>query len=114
MTLFESPLNRKTTCQPRGRRVRPPFPPFTDTSHSGLYTVEAVRTGSSNATGAFAVDFFPARPPAAAGPATVHLGHVQAGKTLTTSGPVDIAWVFVVLALGILGLEWYVAFRGIR
>lgn len=94
--------------------VRPPFPPFTDTSHSGLYTVEAVRTGSSNATGAFAVNFFPARPPAAAGPATVHLGHVQAGKTLTTSGPVDIAWVFVVLALGILGLEWYVAFRGIR
>jgi hypothetical protein len=68
--------------------------------------------GSQSAS--FAVNFFPARPAPVSGPNTVHLGHVQAGKIVTASASVSIAWAFVLLALAILGLEWWVAFRGLR
>jgi hypothetical protein len=94
----------------------PPFPPFTDTSRPGLYAVKAVQARSSagGQSASFAVNFFPARPAPVAGPETLHLGHVQAGKIVTASAPVSIAWVFVLLALAVLGLEWWVAFRGLR
>lgn len=96
--------------------VKAPFPPFADTSRPGLYTVKAIGgTGATAAvTQSFAVNFFPARPAPAGGPTTLHLGQVQAGKTLTSSAPVSVAWIFVVLALGTLGAEWWVAFRGSR
>ena len=96
----------------------PPFPPFVDTSRPGLYTVKTVqatsRGGAGSQSESFAVNFFPARPAPVPGPDTLHLGHVQAGKTITASVPVSIGWIFVLLALAILGLEWWVAFRGLR
>jgi hypothetical protein len=95
--------------------LRTPFPPFTATSRPGLYTVQAVAAPGSAAGGeaaSFAVNFFPARPAPASGPAILHLGHVQAGKTLTASVPVSVSWIFVLLALAILGAEWWIAFRG--
>lgn len=109
-------------------QLRPPFPPFTDTTRTGLYTVRAINAtlkGQATATGAlstspasriqaFAVNFFPARPAPAVGPATVHTGHVQASQTLTASVPVSLAWVFELLAVTILGVEWWIAFRGVR
>lgn len=108
-------------------RIGPPFPPFTDTSQPGLYAVKEVSPAcfagtrcSSNAvavpghTAAFAVNFFPARPAPAAGPATLHTGRTQPGKTLTASAPVSILWVFEAAALLILTSEWWVAFRGTR
>jgi hypothetical protein len=91
--------------------LRPPFPPFAGTARPGLYTVQAQGPqGSSSAS--FAVNFFPSRPAPAGGPATLHLGQAAAGKASTTSVPVDVAWVVGVLALIVLGTEWWVAFRG--
>jgi len=109
----------------------PPFQPFVDTSRPGLYTVKTVQatsvcqpgadlapprgvSGAGSQSESFAVNFFPARPAHVPGPDTLHLGHVQAGKTITASVPVSIGWIFVLLALAILGLEWWVAFRGLR
>jgi hypothetical protein len=60
------------------------------------------------------VNFFPTRPAPAAGPATLHVGHIQAGGTLTTSIPISIIWVFEVVALLLLAGEWWISFRGTR
>ena len=102
-------------------QLKPPFPPFTDTSRPGLYTVQAVKAtlkGQTAATGglsaSFAVNFFPARPAPAPGPVTIHVGHTQTGQTLTASVPVSVIWVFELLALLILATEWWIAFRGMR
>ena len=100
-------------------QLKPPFPPFTDTSRPGLYTLrEAGIAAGGGATpgrqAAFAVNFFPARPAPARGPATVHAGHVQAGKTLIASIPVSIIWPFEVAALILLAMEWWISFRGAR
>jgi hypothetical protein len=100
--------------------LRPPFPPYSNTSRPGLYTVKAVvgtpigYPAAAAQSQSFAVNFFPARPAPASGPNIVHLGKVQAGKTLTASIPVSIAWAFGLVALAILGLEWWVAFRGMQ
>jgi hypothetical protein len=102
-------------------RIGPPFPPFTETTRPGLYTVRAVKSslkGQPTATGglstAFAVNFFPSRPAPAAGPSTLSLGHAQHGATLTASIPVSVVWLFELLALIILATEWWAAFRGAR
>jgi Ca-activated chloride channel homolog len=100
-------------------QLRPPFPPYTETSRPGLYTVKAVAgrsagTGASSRQAAFAVNFFPARPAPAVGPATVHTGRVQVGKTLTASVPISVIGVFEVAALLVLAVEWWIAYRGMR
>jgi hypothetical protein len=99
--------------------LKPPFPPFTNTSRPGFYTVKAVQppSGGSPAAAAglsasFAVNFFPARPAPAGGPSTLHIGHSGGGKTLTASVQISVIWVFELLALVILGTEWWIAFRG--
>jgi hypothetical protein len=100
----------------------PPFPPFTDTSRPGLYTVKAlVGNGTARrllaSSASFAVNFFPARPAPAPGASTVHLGprsSAQASKALIASVPVSVTWAFELLALAILGAEWWIAFRGVR
>lgn len=101
--------------------LSPPFPPFTDTSTAGLYSVRAVKAalkGRPSATGglttAFAVNFFPTRPAPASGPATLYVGHARTGSTLTASIPVSVVWLFELLALAILVAEWWMAFRGAR
>ena len=124
VTFFPPPGTRTLAVTRPDRSVvslRPPFPPFTDTSRPGLYTVRAVTqgTGAPPITAgtqpqSFAVNFFPARPAPASGPSTVHLGHAQTGKPLIASVPISIAWTFILVALVILGLEWWVALRGIR
>jgi hypothetical protein len=84
-----------------------------------MYTVKAMGTAAGGAAissqqAAFAVNFFPARPATAPGPATVHVGHVQPGKTLTASVPISVISVFEVVALILLTAEWWIAFRGMR
>jgi hypothetical protein len=44
----------------------------------------------------------------------VHVGHVQAGKTLIASVPISVISVFEVVALLLLAVEWWIAFRGVR
>jgi Ca-activated chloride channel family protein len=120
VTLFPPPGTRRVdVVLPDGtvKQLKPPFPPFTDSSQPGLYTVKAVGAPSAAAAGrqaAFAVNFFPTRPAPAAGPATLHVGHIQAGGTLTTSIPISIIWVFEVVALLLLAGEWWISFRGTR
>ena len=104
-----------------GGRLAPLFQPLTDTSLPGLHTARAFnpslkgwRFATGGLTSSFAVNFFPARPAPAFGPATIHTGHVQAGQTLTTSVPVGVAWVCELLALAALAAEWWIAFRGMR
>jgi hypothetical protein len=95
--------------------LRPPFPPFTDTSRPGVYTVERVAAGSNAATttgDSFAANFFPSRPAPAGGPTTLHLGRARASKSVTTFFSVNVAWMFCLAALALLGAEWWVAFRG--
>lgn len=87
-----------------------PFPPFTDTTQPGLYQVSE-SGGATRATVSFAVNFFPARPAPAPGPADLHLGHTQGHTGLHTSVPVSFAWAFGLLGLAFLSLEWWVAFR---
>jgi Ca-activated chloride channel family protein len=122
VTFFPPPGTRVLdVVRPDGgvEQLKPPFPPFTDTSRPGPYTVKAVGTPSAGAAAAgrqaaFAVNFFPARPAPAAGPATIHAGHVQVGKTLTASVPISVIWVFEMVALLLLALEWWITFRGRR
>jgi hypothetical protein len=102
-------------------RLGPPFPPFTGTAHPGLYRARAIKRalkGQPSASGAletsFAVNFFPARPAPAGGPATLHLGRAGSGGTLTASLPISVVWIFVLLALLFLAAEWWIAFRGMR
>jgi hypothetical protein len=120
VTFFPPPGTRALdVVRPNGQveQLRPPFPPFTDSSRPGLYTVKAVGAPSAAAAGrqaSFAVNFFPSRPAPAAGPATVHVGHIRAGETLTTSVPISIIGVFEVIALLLLAAEWWIAFRGTR
>ncbi|HEX8918330.1 MAG TPA: hypothetical protein VF898_07495, partial [Chloroflexota bacterium] len=99
----------------------PPFPPFTDTSRTGLYAVQAIKqslkdqpTATGGLSAAFAVNFFPARPAPAGGPPTIHSGQVQPGQTLTASIPISVVWTFELLALAVLAVEWWIAFRGMR
>lgn len=98
-----------------------PFPPFTGTQQSGLYSVTAVKRSTQrglnragNSSQSFAVNFFPARPAPAPGPATLHLGRVHVGQPLIASSPVSVIWPFEAAAAGILLLEWWIAFRGTR
>ncbi|MDQ2745580.1 MAG: VWA domain-containing protein, partial [Chloroflexota bacterium] len=138
VTFFPPPGTREIdVVRPDGvvEQLSPPFPLFTDTARSGLYTVRAIKEslkGQPTAPGqpvsgsgqpisnsgvlstSFAVNFFPARPAPAAGPATLHTGHVQSGQTLTASVPVSLVWVFELLALGVFAVEWWIAFRGMR
>jgi hypothetical protein len=122
VTFFPPPRTRRlTVIRPDGvaENLGTPFPPFTDTLQPGLYTVKAVAaTAIGNPAGgrsaSFAVNFFPTRPAPTSGPATLHLGHVQAGKTLTASLPVGVAWAFELVTLAILTTEWWISFRGTR
>jgi hypothetical protein len=95
-------------------RLSAPFPPFTDTSRPGLYAVKEVGTGRRAEPQSFAVNFFPARPAPAPGPASIRLGHVQAGRTVRGSAPVEVTGAVVIAGLALLALEWWVAFRGSR
>jgi hypothetical protein len=116
VTFFPPPRTRVLdVALPDGsvKQLKPPFPPFTDTSQPGLYAVKAVGA-SAGRQASFAVNFFPARPAPASGPATVHVGHVQAGKTLIASVPISVISVFEVVALLLLAVEWWIAFRGVR
>ncbi len=88
--------------------VHSPFPPFTDTARPGLYTVQ--QTGT-NRSATFAADFFPARPAPASGPAIEHLGVAGSHTRSTASAHVSVAWVFGLLGLTLLSLEWWYAFR---
>ena len=122
VTFFPRPGTRLLNLvRPDGgvEQLKPPFPPFTDTSRPGLYAVQeaGAPTGGAATAGrqaAFAVNFFPARPAPARGPATLHAGHVQPGKTLIASIPVSIIWPFEVAALLLLAVEWWISFRGAR
>jgi hypothetical protein len=95
--------------------VRPPFPPFTDTSEPGLYLAREIGvpspTGSGPPSLAFAVNAFPSRNAPAAGPAILRLGGngVRAARHIDVA--TEIAWVFGLLALALLTAEWWVGAR---
>ncbi|MDQ2742412.1 MAG: hypothetical protein M3Z66_08975, partial [Chloroflexota bacterium] len=122
VTFFPRPGTRLLeVVRPDGgvEQLKSPFPPFTDTSRPGLYSVQeagapAGGVASARRQTAFAVNFFPARPAPAGGPATVHAGQVQPGKTLIASIPISIIWPFEVAALILLAVEWWISFRGTR
>jgi hypothetical protein len=117
VSFFPSPGTRRLdVVRPDGAvdHLSAPFPPFTDTSRPGLYSVKEVGTTTGAEPQAFAVNFFPARPAPATGPARVRLGQVQADKPVKGTVPVEIAGAVVIAALALLALEWWAAFRGIR
>ncbi len=89
---------------------RPPFAPYTGTEIAGIYTARAIG-GTTAATAAFAVNFFPARAAAATGAPEIRFGAPSQGSTRQVSVPVSVAWTFGLLALAILSLEWWYAFR---
>lgn len=95
--------------RPDGARVslRRPFPPFTGTSQAGLYSLRETGTNRSEM---FAVNFFPARPAAASGPRVLHLGTRGSGSKSTAVAHVSVAWLFALLGLGVLSVEWWYAF----
>jgi hypothetical protein len=89
---------------------RPPFAPYTGTDRSGIYTARTFG-GTTHASAAFAVNFFPARAAAATGAQEIRFGARSQGSTRVVSVPVSVAWAFGLLALAILSLEWWYAFR---
>lgn len=89
---------------------RPPFAPYTGTERSGIYTARAFG-GTTRATAAFAVNFFPARAAAATGAQEIRFGAPSQGSARQVTVPVSVAWTFGLLALAILSLEWWYAFR---
>jgi Ca-activated chloride channel homolog len=90
--------------------ARPPFAPYTGTDRSGIYTARTIG-GATHATAAFAVNFFPARAAAATGAQEIRFGAPSRGNTQVVSLPESVAWAFGLLALAILSLEWWYAFR---
>jgi Ca-activated chloride channel family protein len=90
--------------------LQPPFPPFTDTTRPGLYTLRTVG-GARQTTMTFAVNFFPARATPATGPEVLWFGHAHSGSMRAVTVPITIAWVFGLLALALLTTEWWFAFR---
>lgn len=93
--------------------VHPPFPPFAGTERAGVYTIRPISPSAASLENSFAVNFFPARPAPAAGPAVVQLGHGRPHQTLHASAPVPIDRAFILLGLALLAAEWWVAFRGL-
>jgi hypothetical protein len=88
--------------------LRSPFPPYTPTQ-PGIYRVQEQAARPTSAT--FAVNFFPARPAPASGPAVQRLGVTGSGHAPTVPIFTDFAWVFWLLTMGLLTAEWWVAFR---
>jgi Ca-activated chloride channel homolog len=89
---------------------QPPFAPYAGTERPGIYTARAIG-GTTHATAAFAVNFFPARAAAATGAPEIRFGAPSQGSTRVVSVPVSVAWTFGLLALAILSFEWWYAFR---
>lgn len=110
--VFQAPAGTRSIAvtRPDGVRVMlsPPFPPFTDTSRPGLYSLHETGT---NMSALFAVNFFPARPASAPGPAVLHLGGAGSRAASTARAHVSLAWLFGLLGLGVLSVEWWYAFR---
>lgn len=110
--VFQAPPGARSIdiTRPDGVRVslRPPFPPFTDTSRPGLYSLREIGT---NRSAVFAVNFFPARPASAAGSGILHLGAAGSRTKSTGLAHVSLAWIFGLLGLGALSVEWWYAFR---
>lgn len=90
-------------------QLRPPFPPFADTSLPGIYRVRAVPGGATG--GLFAVNDFSARGADVRGPAISHLGHRSSEGQRRVSSPSGIEWAFSLLVLALLTAEWWVAFK---
>jgi Ca-activated chloride channel homolog len=90
------------------KHIVAPFPPFTGTTAPGVYTVrEAGRKGEVR----FAVNFAPARPAPATGPARIVVGGTQGGGSRSVNVPVELGWIVVLACLSLLTAEWWLAFR---
>ena len=87
-----------------------PFLPFTDTSEPGLYSVREIGQ-SIHASAVFAANFFHPPSAPAPGPAILSFGHFQEGYNHAVRVPVDFAWALGLVALSLLGLEWWLALR---
>jgi len=90
-------------------RVRAPFPPFADTAEPGVYTASEV--GGSGRTSSFVVNFLPSRPAPVTGPRVLRFGEPAGGGSRAVGVPVSIAWPFGLMAVLILTVEWWFAFR---
>jgi hypothetical protein len=90
------------------RRITTPFAPFSGTSQPGVYRVREV---GRKGTVQFAVNFMPARPAAAAGPADVVVGTTQRGGSTSIPVPVELGWIVALACLSFLTAEWWLAFR---
>jgi hypothetical protein len=94
--------------------VSPPFPPFTNTSLPGIYTVreEGPSAGSQyGSTSSFSVNFFPSRAAPANGPAVQRIGRRSPASIRAVAVLTDVDWIFWLLAMFVLTGEWWFAFR---
>jgi hypothetical protein len=91
-------------------RLQLPLAPFGATAEPGLYTVREV-SGRSRTTATFAVNFLSPRPAPTSGPPDVLLGNHGSQSARVVSQPIQVSWVFGLLALGILCAEWWFALR---
>ncbi|HEV3312079.1 MAG TPA: hypothetical protein VG815_16335, partial [Chloroflexota bacterium] len=95
---------------PSGRvqRIGSPFPPFTNTSVPGVYTV---REAGRSLVIRFVANLTPSRPSPAAGPADLVLGKGSGGTSKAVSSPNEVGWIVAILCLGLLSAEWWLAFK---
>jgi Ca-activated chloride channel family protein len=88
--------------------VKRPFPPFTSTATAGVYTV---REQGRRFMTRFVVNLLPARPARAIGPRVLNLGSAGGGGGHRTTTPNELGWIAALFCLGVLGTEWWLAFR---
>lgn len=99
-----------TVLKPGGGHdtIAPPFPPFADTQRRGVYVVRSIPGGTA---AEFAANSFATPKGDVPGPSALHLGRSSQVTPRRVSLPVDLSWTLAILALGLLGTEWWMTFR---
>lgn len=90
--------------------LAPPFPPFTDTSLPGIYTVTTRSAGGAPVQ--FAVNSFPPMRSDSPAPSSSRSGGTGGAAVNRVEVPVDMSWVAGLLVLVLLGAEWWIGMRG--
>jgi hypothetical protein len=89
--------------------INRPFPPFTDTSQAGIYSVRPLPNGTSGYL--FAANSLPPERTDRLLPAQSRLGVATHGSTGTVQTPISVAWVVALAVLGLLTAEWWLGMR---
>jgi VWA domain-containing protein/aerotolerance regulator-like protein len=101
-----------TVTRPDGRvdSVAASAPAFADTSLPGIYTIRPSSGGAKPVR--FAVNALPPDPSDTPAPATSRSGGTSGTTVSHVTVPVDVSWIVGLLALALLGTEWWVGMRG--